>query len=221
MENTELYARLAAQVEHPEPWRPEPGDTLVGEIVRWELVELNELNNLSLECDVCVIRDEAGKEWAVWLWHYKLRLALAGDADRKPDGDCTNHAAQPGDWVAVNFRGKREKATAAARRLRSTTSRSRRPKAEPRRRVRLLRMPDQGLQAELLEAALEYAGRGLPVFPCNGKRPLHRARLPRREHRHGDGAGVVASLADRQHRHPHRRGERDRRARRRHPTRRR
>ncbi len=110
MENTELYARLAAQVEHPEPWRPEPGDTLVGEIVRWELVEPNELNNLSRECDVCVIRDEEKKEWAVWLWHYKLRLALVGDADRKPDGDYTTHAAQPGDWVAVNFRGKQDKA---------------------------------------------------------------------------------------------------------------
>ena len=58
----------------------------------------NDLNELSRACDVCVIRDEEKKEWAVWLWHYKLRLALVGDPDRKPDGDFTSHAAQPGDF---------------------------------------------------------------------------------------------------------------------------
>lgn len=109
MQDTERYARLAAQVEHPEAWKPWEGDTLTGQVVRWELVEPDEHNNLSRECDVAVVRDEAEKEWAVWLWHYKLRLALVGDPDRKPDGDYTSHAAQPGDWVAINFRGKREK----------------------------------------------------------------------------------------------------------------
>jgi DNA-binding transcriptional ArsR family regulator len=33
-------------------------------------------------------------------------------------------------------------------------------------------MPDAELQAVLREAAVEYAGRGLPVFPCRGKEPL-------------------------------------------------
>lgn len=33
-------------------------------------------------------------------------------------------------------------------------------------------MPDRERQAELIEAAVEYAGRGLPVFPCKGKIPL-------------------------------------------------
>jgi hypothetical protein len=32
-------------------------------------------------------------------------------------------------------------------------------------------MPDRELQAKLIETAVAYAGRGLPVFPCNGKRP--------------------------------------------------
>jgi hypothetical protein len=36
-------------------------------------------------------------------------------------------------------------------------------------------VPNRERQAKLIEAAVEYAGRGLPVFPCNGK-------LPRTEH---------------------------------------
>jgi hypothetical protein len=33
-------------------------------------------------------------------------------------------------------------------------------------------VPDRELQAKLIEAAVAYAGRGLPVFPCKGKVPL-------------------------------------------------
>src|SRR5262245_52180190 len=36
-------------------------------------------------------------------------------------------------------------------------------------------MPDRELQGKLVEAAVAYAGRGLPVFPCKGK-------MPRTEH---------------------------------------
>jgi hypothetical protein len=34
------YSRLAAQVEYPEAWKPEEGDTIVGEVVGWEEVTL-------------------------------------------------------------------------------------------------------------------------------------------------------------------------------------
>jgi hypothetical protein len=107
--NEERYARLASQVERPEAWKPEPGDTLVGEVVRWELAEPSGLNDLTRPCDVCVVRDEDGKEHAVWTWHYKLRLTLVGDGEAEPGGDPEAFAAKPGTWVAIKFLGKREK----------------------------------------------------------------------------------------------------------------
>jgi hypothetical protein len=103
------YERLAAQVERPESWRPEPGDTLVGAVVRWELAQPIERNNFSRACDICVVRDGEGHEHAVWLWHWKLRAELVGDPNRIPDGDTSTFTAQAGDFVAIRFQGKRPK----------------------------------------------------------------------------------------------------------------
>jgi hypothetical protein len=108
--NEERYERLASQVERPEAWKPEAGDVLLGEVVRWELAEPNDLNNLTRACDVCVVRDKDGKEHAVWTWHYKLRLALVGDGEAEPGGNPETFAAAPGSFLALKFVGKRDKA---------------------------------------------------------------------------------------------------------------
>jgi hypothetical protein len=69
---------------------PEPGQTLVGEAVGRETVQ----REGQPDCDVYTIRDQSGKEWAVWTWHTVLKNELVGKV-------------QAGDFVAIHYRGKR------------------------------------------------------------------------------------------------------------------
>jgi hypothetical protein len=89
------YERLASQVEKPEAWIPEPGDTLVGEAVQWDAVTI-ERDGSERTCDVLTVRDPAGKEHSVWTWHTVLQNELVGKVE-------------PGDFVALNYRGRRPK----------------------------------------------------------------------------------------------------------------
>ena len=51
----------------------------------------------------------------------------------------------------------------------------------------------------ILDAALDYARRGWPVFPCKptNKAPLHQGRIERGNDRRGDDPQLVAALAAR------------------------
>jgi hypothetical protein len=44
--------RLKSEVEYPEPWIPEPGETLIGAAIRWETVTIEREGEESRTCDV-------------------------------------------------------------------------------------------------------------------------------------------------------------------------
>jgi hypothetical protein len=107
------FEKLAAEVEYPEAWMPEPGDTLVGEARRWETVTVKRDDGTERPCEVLTIRDQHGTERAVWTWHTVLRNELVDKVE-------------PGDFVAIHYRGRRAKLKARAI-TPPTVSRSRRP----------------------------------------------------------------------------------------------
>jgi hypothetical protein len=97
------YRRLAAQVEYPEAWIPEKGETLTGQAVRWETVDRNER-----ECEVLVVRDQVGAERSVWTWHAQLRYRLIAPKDELEQVLREGRArlVEPGDFVAIHYAGR-------------------------------------------------------------------------------------------------------------------
>jgi hypothetical protein len=89
------FARLQAEVEYPEAWKPEPGETLVGLAVRWEEVTLDRDGD-ERTCHVLTVRTQDGSERSVWCWHFVLRHELVGKVE-------------PGDFVAISYRGRKTK----------------------------------------------------------------------------------------------------------------
>jgi hypothetical protein len=88
------YDGLRAQVEYPESWRPEPGDTIVGEAVAWsDYHKTDETSGEEKTCKILTLRDEAGVEHGIWCWHSILRSELAN--------------VRPGDLVAISYTGKK------------------------------------------------------------------------------------------------------------------
>jgi hypothetical protein len=94
--NTEdRYTRLASQVEYPEAWKPDEGDTIVGEVVNWEEVTLTGDDDKERSCQVMTLRTQE-KDRAVWLWHTVLQNELIDKVDL-------------GDFVAIHYLGRRKK----------------------------------------------------------------------------------------------------------------
>ena len=91
----DAYDRLTSQVECPEAWIPEEGETLVGVAVRWEEVTV-ERDGEERTCDVLTLRTPEGTERNVWAWHFVLRQELVGKVE-------------PGDFVAIKYRGRKAK----------------------------------------------------------------------------------------------------------------
>jgi hypothetical protein len=90
------FERLKNQVEYPEAWKPEQGDTLVGEALKWETVTIERDGEENRACDVLTLRDKTGKEWAVWTWHFVLQKELVEQVN-------------VGDMVALHYQGRRAK----------------------------------------------------------------------------------------------------------------
>jgi hypothetical protein len=97
--DTERVRRLAAQTEHehPESWRPEPGDVLVGTFVRRDS-GVSSYDGKTYT--IVVIRDENGVEHGVWAFHTALRQQLSAARPK------------PGEAIALRYRGKRQGANA-------------------------------------------------------------------------------------------------------------
>jgi hypothetical protein len=92
----DTFDRLKSEVEYPEAWKPEEGESLVGVAVRWEEVTLDRDGLERRTCDVLTLRTEDGIERSVWTWHFVLRDELVGKVE-------------PGDFVAINYRGRKAK----------------------------------------------------------------------------------------------------------------
>jgi hypothetical protein len=90
------YTSLAAKVEYPEAWKPDEGDTLVGEAIGWETVTIDK-DGEERACAVLTVRTQDGTERSVWTWHTVLKNELIGKVEA-------------GDFVAINYRGRRAKA---------------------------------------------------------------------------------------------------------------
>jgi hypothetical protein len=88
------FDALRARVEYPASWRPESGDTLLGEAVGWSDYEKTDpISKETKTCRILTVRDESGLEHGVWLWHSVLRQEL--------------ERVNPGDLVAISYVGKR------------------------------------------------------------------------------------------------------------------
>ena len=92
------YDALLHRVRYPESWKPQPGDTLVGEVVGWETVTLRKAGEEPRDVDVLTLRDADNVEHAVWCFHQVLKADLVGKCS-------------PGDLVAISYVGKVAKAS--------------------------------------------------------------------------------------------------------------
>jgi hypothetical protein len=93
---TETLDELTSEVEYPPAWKPAEGETLAGVAIRWDHVTIERKDQEPRPCAVLVLRDAKGTQHGVWCWHTVLKNELVGNVN-------------PGDFVAINYRGKRQK----------------------------------------------------------------------------------------------------------------
>ncbi len=97
--DSDRYERLAAKVEFPTGWKPSKDAThprtLVGDVVRWDSVEIDDYLKPGHKraVDVLVLRDRDGQEWGVWCIHKVLELELVG-------------RAREGSFIAISYVGE-------------------------------------------------------------------------------------------------------------------
>jgi hypothetical protein len=103
--------RLRAQVEVPEAWTPEKGDTLLGRVTGWKRVTVTK-NNQEHPCEVVTVVTPEGTERSFFTWHAQARYKLIAPKEALGDDRIgssvppESRLAREGDFVAINYRGK-------------------------------------------------------------------------------------------------------------------
>jgi hypothetical protein len=88
------FDALRSRVEYPPAWRPEPGETAVGEAESWaDFSKADPESGETKSCRILTLRGEDGTKVSVWCWHSILRAELAD--------------VVPGDLVAISYAGKK------------------------------------------------------------------------------------------------------------------
>jgi len=87
-----LEVDTSGEVEPPPPsWKPEPGDKLIGEFIRWETVT----GNLERQHRIAIIEDRAGVRHSLWC------------SPTMPRSEIKRTDPQPGDGITIERKADR------------------------------------------------------------------------------------------------------------------
>ena len=88
-----LRVDTSKEVEPPPPsWKPEPGDALTGEFIRWDTL----IGNLENKHRIAIIEDRAGVRYSLWCSPTMLRSEMK------------RANPQPGDGITIERREDRD-----------------------------------------------------------------------------------------------------------------